>query len=59
MAFFLMTAQFTLDKHDRIVESYNASVIRTHFDKNTNINLFTVTYLIMQSGPIKPWVGVC
>jgi hypothetical protein len=41
--FYLKTAQFMLDKHDSIVESYNTSAIRKHFDKNVNINLFTVT----------------
>jgi hypothetical protein len=54
MVLFLQTAQRMLDKNDRIVDSHNTSVIRKHFDKNANINLFAVTYLIMQSGPIKP-----
>lgn len=43
MVFFLYTAQFMLDKHERTVEGYNTSVIREHFYKNANINLFTVT----------------
>jgi hypothetical protein len=58
MVFFLQNAKFMLDKNDRIVERYNTPVIRIHFDTNANINLFTVTCLNIQSGPIKPRVRV-